>query len=57
MVFAGVAFSNGGFHKARERWEHVDGRIDTFVVELTVDEDLTFRDVAREIRDGMGDVY
>lgn len=46
MVFAGVAFADGGFHKAGERRKDVDGGIDAFVVELAVDEDLAFGDVA-----------
>ncbi len=57
MVFAGVAFADGGFHEAGEGGEHVDGGVDALVVELTVDEDLAFGDVAREIGDGMGDVW
>lgn len=57
VVFAGVAFADGGFHEPGEGGEHVDGGVDALVVELTVDEDLAFGDVAREIGDGMGDVW
>ena len=46
MVFARVSFADGGFHEAGEGWEDVDGRVDAFVVELAVDKDLTFGDVA-----------
>lgn len=46
MVFAGVAFADGGFHKAGEGGEDVDGRVDAFVVKLAVDEDLAFGNVA-----------
>lgn len=53
MVFAGMAFADGGFHETGEGWEDVDGWVDTFVVELTVDEDLTFGDIASKIRNGM----
>ena len=56
MVFAGVAFADGGFHEPGQRGEDVDGRVDAFVVELAVDEDLAFGDVAGEIGDGVGDV-
>ena len=56
MVFAGVAFADGGFHKAGEGGEDVDWGVDAFVVELAIDEDLAFGDVACQIRDGMGDV-
>ena len=47
---------DGLLHETGERGEDVDGRVDLFVMELSVDEDLSFRDVAGEIRDGMGDV-
>ena len=57
MVFAGVAFADGGFHKAREGGEDVDGGIDAFVVELAVDVDLAFGDIACQIGDGMGDIW
>ena len=56
MIFARVAFTNRGFHKTREGWENVDGWVDTFVVELTVDEDLPFGDVACKIRNRMCDI-
>lgn len=46
MVLAGVAFADGGFHEAGERGEDVDGGIDAFVVELAVDVDLAFGDIA-----------
>ena len=46
MIFSGMAFADGGFHKTGERWEDIDGWVDTFVVELAVDEDLAFSDVA-----------
>ena len=46
MVFAGVAFADGGFHQAGEGGEDVDGRVDALVVELPVNEYLAFGDVA-----------
>ena len=57
MVFAGVPFADGGFHEAREGREDIDWGVYTFVVELAIDEDLAFGDVAREVGDGVGDVY
>ena len=57
MVFAGVAFANSGFHKAGEGGQDVDWRVDAFVVELAIDVNLAFGDVACQIRDGMGDVW
>ena len=56
MIFAGMAFTNGGFHKTGEGWENIDGWVNAFVVELTVDEDLAFSDVACKIRDRMRDI-
>lgn len=46
MVFAGVAFADGGFHEPAEGGEHVYGGVDAAVVEGAVDEDLAFGDVA-----------
>ena len=46
MVFAGMALADGGFHETGEGGENVDRWIDAFVVELAVDEDLAFSDVA-----------
>ena len=46
MVFAGVAFADSRFHETGEGGKDIDGGIDAFVVKLTVDEDLAFRDVA-----------
>jgi hypothetical protein len=57
VVLAGAALADGGFHEAREGGEDVDGRVDAFVVEGAVDEDLAFGDVAREVGDGVGNVY
>lgn len=57
MIFACVAFTDGGFHKTREGWQDIDGRIDTFVVELAVNENLTFSDVACKIRNRMCNIY
>ena len=57
MVFARVAFANGGFHEAGEGWEDVDRGVDAFVVELAIDVNLPFGDVACQIGDGMGDVW
>lgn len=57
MVFARVAFADGGFHEAGEGGEDVDWGVYAFVVKLPVDEDLAFGDVACEIGDGVGDIF
>ena len=54
MVFS-ILFDSF-LHETREGRKHVDGRIDLFVVELSIDEDLTFGNVSSQIRNGMGDV-
>ena len=47
---------NGFLHETGERGEDVDRRVDLLVVELPVDEDLSFGDVACQIGNGMGDI-
>lgn len=54
MIFS--VFLDGLLHEPGERRKHVDGRIDLFVVELPVDEDLALGDVAGEIWNGMSDI-
>ncbi len=56
VVFPRVTFADDGFHEAGEGWEDVDWGVDALVVELTVDEDLAFGDVAGQIGNGVGDV-
>lgn len=56
MVLTGVAFANGGFHKTRERGKDIDRWVNTFVVELTVNEDLAFGDVPCQVWNGMCDI-
>ena len=57
VVLAGVALADGRLHQTRERGEDVDWRVDTLVVELTVDEDLALGNVTSQIGNGVGDVY
>ena len=47
---------NGFLHETGEGGQHVDGRVDLLVVQLSIDEDLSFSDVASEIGNGMRDV-
>src|SRR5436305_10696 len=56
VVFAREAFADGGLHETGEGGEHVDGRVDAFVVELAVDEDLAFGDVTCQIGNRVCDV-
>lgn len=56
MVFTGMTFANGGFHETGERGKDIDGWVDTLVVELTVNEDLAFGYITRQIGNGMRDI-
>ena len=43
-------------HQTRQRGEHVDGWVDLPVVQGVINEDLTFSDIACQVRDGMRDI-
>lgn len=45
-----------GFHETREGGENVNGRINLLIVELTIDEDLSFSDVSSQIGDRVSDI-
>ncbi len=47
---------NSFLHQTGERRKHVNGRINLLVVELPVDKDLSFSDVACKIGNGMSDI-
>ena len=56
VVLARVAFADGRLHQSGEGREDVDGRVDTLVVERTVDEDLTLGNVSSKIGNGVSNV-
>jgi len=56
VVLASVALANSGLHQTRERGKDVNWRVDTLVVKLTVNEDLTLGNVTSQIRNGVSDV-
>ena len=56
VVFARVAFADGGFHETGEGGEDVDRWVDTLVVQTTVDIDLAFGDVTCQIWNGVSDI-
>ena len=56
MILPGEFLSDGGLHESGEGRENVDGRVDLSVVKLSIDEDLTLRDVSGKIGDGVGDI-
>ena len=57
MVLSRHSFSNGRFHETRKGRKHIDGWIDVPVVQLTIDVDLSFGNVASQIGDRMGDIW
>ena len=56
VVLARHALADGRLHETRQRRQHVDGRVDLPVVQLPVHVDLALRDVARQVRNRVGDV-
>ncbi|KAI6769729.1 hypothetical protein HG530_004358 [Fusarium avenaceum] len=49
VILSGHALTNGRLHQTRERRQHVDGRVDTTVVESSVNEDLALGNVTCQI--------
>jgi hypothetical protein len=56
VILACVALADGRLHETRERGEDVDGRVDTLVVELTVNEDLALGNITSQIGNRVSDV-
>lgn len=56
MILARMTFADGGFHKTRKRRQDVDRRIDSLVVQLAIDKDLSLCDVTSQVRNWMSDV-
>ena len=56
MVVPGAPWAGALTHQSRQRRQGVDGRIDPPSVNLLREHHLAFGDVAREIRDRVGDV-
>jgi len=54
MVFS-VLF-NSFLHETRQRRQNVNWRVDLFIVQRPVNEDLALGDVASKIRNGVSDV-
>ena len=54
-VISSILF-NSFLHETRQRRQDVNWRVDLFVVELSINEDLAFCDVPSKIWDGMGDI-
>lgn len=56
MILSSHASTDGGLHQSAQRWEHIDWWINSSVVELSVDEDLAFSDIASQIRNRVSDI-
>ena len=56
MIFTGQLLTDSRLHETREGGQDVDRWVDTLVVQLTIDEDLTLRNVTRQVGDGMCDI-
>lgn len=52
----GSVLFNGFLHETRKRRKDVDGRVDLFIMKLSINEDLSFRNVASKIRNRVGDI-
>lgn len=53
MILSGVFFSNSALHEPTETRQHIDRGIYLLIVQLTVNENLSFRDVPCQIGDRM----
>lgn len=51
-----TALTDGRLHESRERWQDVDGRVDTLIVELAVDKDLALGDIPCQVRNRVCDI-
>ena len=56
MVLSCHALTNSRLHEPGQGRQHVNGRVDTAVVQLTLDIYLALSNVASKIGDGMGDI-
>ena len=52
----GSVLFDGFLHETRKRRKDVDGRVYLFIVKLSIDEDLSFSNVAGKIGNRVGDV-
>lgn len=56
MIFPRQFLANSTLHESRKRREDVDWWVNLSVVQVSVDNNLAFRDVTSQIGDGMCDV-
>jgi len=56
VILAGASLTNSGLHQTRERWQDVDGRVDTSVVQLTINKDLALGNITRQVRNRVSNI-
>jgi hypothetical protein len=56
VIFTCHAFAYSRLHQTTEGWQYIYRWVNLSIVKLTVNIDLSLRDVARQIRDGMSDI-
>ena len=56
MIPASHSLANSRLHQSRQGGKYIDGRIDLTIVELPVNVDLSFCDIASQIRNRMSDI-
>ena len=52
-----MTLTDSRFHETRKRWKHINRRVDTLVVQLPINENLAFGDVACKIWDRVCNVW
>lgn len=57
MILPCKFFTNRALHQPRQRRQDVDRRIYLTIVQLSVNKNLSLRDVSGQIRNGMSDIY
>lgn len=56
VIATGELLANSRLHETRKRWKDVDWWVDTLVVQLTVNEDLTLGNVTSKIGNRVSDI-
>lgn len=57
VVLSSELLADSRLHESGQGGQDVDRGVDLLVVELTIDEDLSLCDIARQIRNRVGDVW
>lgn len=57
MILSGVTFTNGRLHETGQRGQDVNRGVDTLVVQLTVNENLSLGNITSQVRNRVRDIY